>query len=164
MQKITFLIVMLLFVGCAQDTDVTEGAMSVDIVANQSSQSESTELSSDRSKIVFEETNNLQTLSKEQLHAWIEQGNPDFVVLDIRTVEEYTEGHIPGAVNYPHMDILADVTILESLKGKQLVVHCRSGRRVGLVEQAIIDYGFIESYHLSGDYLDWINAELPIEK
>lgn len=50
------------------------------------------------------------------------------IVLDIRTPEEFAEGHVPGAINIDHEDVLNHVEELK--KYEKIYVHCKSGGRV----------------------------------
>ena len=54
--------------------------------------------------------------------------NGDAILLDVRTQEEYDQGHIPGAVCLPNEDILPDLPIPFG-KDAEILVYCRSGRR-----------------------------------
>ena len=66
--------------------------------------------------------------AKERLEA-----NPDAILLDVRTQEEYDGGHIPGAVCFPNEDILPELP-LPFEKDAEILVYCRSGRRSGEAE------------------------------
>ena len=52
-----------------------------------------------------------------------------YILLDVRTEEEYDEGHIPGAVNLPNEDIGADAPPELPDRDRTILVYCRSGRR-----------------------------------
>ena len=52
---------------------------------------------------------------------------PDAIVLDVRTTEEYAEGHIPGSVNLP----LDRISSIKYDKSHPLFVYCYSGARSG---------------------------------
>lgn len=52
------------------------------------------------------------------------------IVLDVRTAEEFTQGHIPKAIHYNVLDTLAFQQQISQLdKDKHYVVYCRSGKR-----------------------------------
>ena len=51
------------------------------------------------------------------------------IVLDVRTAEEFSEGHIEGAINISHEQINANLSKIMAFKDQTVVVHCRSGRR-----------------------------------
>lgn len=86
-----------------------------------------------------------------------------YTIIDVRSVEEFNDGHVKGALNIPHDQINENISVLESLKDKTLVVYCRSGRRAGLFEKALSEKGF-KLKHLEGDYLAWSEKQLPLIK
>ena len=52
-----------------------------------------------------------------------------YIILDVRTVEEFNERHIPGALNIPNEEIGTDEIPRLPLKEQRIFVYCRSGRR-----------------------------------
>ena len=78
----------------------------------------------------------------------------DFFILDVRTREEYDEGHIPGAVLIPNTEI--ETRAEEELpdKGQLILVYCRSGRRSKLAAQILADLGYTNVKEFGG-ILDW---------
>ncbi|MDX1695342.1 MAG: rhodanese-like domain-containing protein [Ketobacteraceae bacterium] len=90
--------------------------------------------------------------------------SPDVVVIDVRSPEEYAEGHVPGAINIPHNQMDEHQDTLSSLKGKELLLYCRSGRRAGMAESQLTEKGFENLYHLKGDMQGWLNANRAVEK
>ena len=78
----------------------------------------------------------------------------DYVILDVRTQEEYQEGHIEGAILLPDYDITAKAeTVLEN-KDTTILVYCRSGRRSALAAQALSNLGYTKVYDFGG-IIDW---------
>jgi phage shock protein E len=65
-----------------------------------------------------------------------------FLLLDVRTEEEYLEGHIPGAVNLPYDDIGKGKP--DFPKDELVIVYCRSGRRSAIAAEALKALGFSE--------------------
>jgi rhodanese-related sulfurtransferase len=53
----------------------------------------------------------------------------DFLLLDVRTEEEFNENKIEGAINIPLQDLLYNLDELEEYADKKIVVYCRSGHR-----------------------------------
>ncbi len=86
------------------------------------------------------------------------------LILDVRTAEEYAEGHVPGAMNITHTAIEDNLAKLATAKDKKIVIYCRSGRRAGIAADILAKHGFKNLYHLSGDMNGWTEAGLPIEK
>jgi len=101
---------------------------------------------------------------QELLSLMATSNNQDFVVLDVRTAEEFDNGHIAGAINISHDEIEDKLTILSAYKDKLVVVHCRSGRRAQSAENDLLASGFKKLRHLEGDMQAWRAAELPLVK
>jgi rhodanese-related sulfurtransferase len=95
----------------------------------------------------------------------IENGdNPDFMIVDVRTPEEYAEGHIEKSVL---IDINGDnfeAKIGELDKNGKYLVYCRSGNRSGQAVDYMQEQGFIEVYNMLGGIGAWTAAGLPAVK
>lgn len=83
-------------------------------------------------------------------------------LLDVRTPQEYAEGHVPGAVNVPH-DQLAS-RLAEVPKDKDVVLYCKSGRRAGIAADVLAANGYTRLSHLEGDMNAWVEKGRPIAK
>jgi len=89
--------------------------------------------------------------------------HPDHLfVLDVRTPQEYAEGHVPGAVNVPY-DQLAS-RLAEVPQDKDVVLYCKSGRRAGIAADVLAENGYTRLSHLEGDMSAWIAKGRPIAK
>ena len=89
--------------------------------------------------------------------------HPDHLfVLDVRTPQEYAEGHVPGAVNVPHDQLAA--RLAEVPKDKDVVLYCKSGRRAGIAADVLAANGYMRLSHLEGDMPAWIEKGRPVEK
>jgi phage shock protein E len=68
----------------------------------------------------------------------------DFLLVDVRTPEEYAAGFMPGAINIPMDDILAGNLgeIAEIDSGTQIRLYCNSGRRAAVVMEALSQSGY----------------------
>jgi rhodanese-related sulfurtransferase len=74
--------------------------------------------------------------------------NPDFVIIDIRTPEEYYEDHLENAINinFYAKDFKANLAKLD--KNKSYAVYCRSGGRSSKAMPVFNSLGFKTVYHL----------------
>lgn len=87
------------------------------------------------------------------------------LILDVRSAEEYAEGHIPGAVNIPHDQLGPRLAEISSYKDKEVVLYCRSGKRAGIAANTLQAAGFSKLLHLDGDMNGWAaSGNLPIKK
>ena len=81
---------------------------------------------------------------------------PEAVILDVRTEEEFESGYIPNAKN---IDLRMGPGFIDEInnleKNKSYYVYCRSGARSAQAVQLMRDLGFNETYNLLGGILDW---------
>lgn len=96
--------------------------------------------------------------------ALINADKNELMIVDVRTPEEFQQGHIPGAINVPLSEIIADPTSLSASKGKPIVLYCRSGYRAGKAAEALHKDGYQNLRHLEGDMQEWLKAGLTLEK
>ena len=93
-----------------------------------------------------------------ELKAQIAQGARP-VVLDVRRAEEFAAGHVDGAINMTHTDILANPSsVLTAAKDAEIILYCASGRRASMAIEALRKVGFTNLKHLEGDYPGWAAA------
>jgi phage shock protein E len=78
--------------------------------------------------------------------AWSEDNNaafnPDNVLIDVRSPQEYEAGHIKNAKNLPVDKIAEDIKYFVPDKEKTIVLYCRSGKRAGIAESRLKDLGY----------------------
>ncbi len=74
------------------------------------------------------------------------------IVVDVRSKEEYEEGHLPDAQNVPLNEIDKADALYE--KDAPLIVYCRSGARSAQAAQSLKEAGFTDIYDMGG-ILDW---------
>jgi rhodanese-related sulfurtransferase len=86
------------------------------------------------------------------------------MVLDVRTPEEYAEGHVPGAINISHDELPERLDEVASARDTGVIVYCRSGRRAGIAEELLLAQGFNNVQHLEGDMIAWLEADRPIDR
>ena len=89
-------------------------------------------------------------------------GDPDFVILDVRTSGEYAGGHIDGAVNIDYYDPGFESLIDALDRTKTYLVHCQSGNRSASGAAVMAGLGFVEVYELDGGITAWIDAGQPV--
>ncbi|MFI5339494.1 MAG: rhodanese-like domain-containing protein [Candidatus Methylomirabilales bacterium] len=89
-------------------------------------------------------------------------GNAEFVILDVRTPEEFAEGHLPGAVNVNLMapDFERGLGVLD--RGKTYLVYCRTGNRSAKAVQAMQRLGFRSVHHMFEGIVGWQKKGFPL--
>jgi len=77
-----------------------------------------------------------------------------YLILDVRTKEEYDEGHIPNSVLLPNETIDEDVSDILPDKDQKILIYCRSGNRSKQASQKLADLGYTDLIEFGG-IVDW---------
>ena len=77
-----------------------------------------------------------------------------YIILDVRTQEEYDQGHIPGAIVISHEEIAEKAEDVLADKDQLILVYCRSGRRSKLAAEALVELGYTNIKEFGG-IIDW---------
>jgi rhodanese-related sulfurtransferase len=102
----------------------------------------------------------VSNISQQEL---LEVNTNNVVIVDVRTLEEFQQGHVPNAINVPLSDIIDNPAILTPFKEKLIVLYCRSGYRAGKASEALHKEGHENLRHLEGDIQGWLKAGLSVE-
>lgn len=81
------------------------------------------------------------------------------LVIDVRSAEEYSDGHIDGAINIPHTEIDRIAELIGDDLARPVVVYCRSGNRSGQAEAALRKRGYTGVFNGTG--LEALQATQP---
>jgi phage shock protein E len=63
-------------------------------------------------------------------------------VIDVRTEQEYKEGHLKNAINIPYVEIKNKINEYVKNKDQKITLYCRSGRRSGIAEKTLKEMGY----------------------
>ena len=123
MKKLVFLLLaVMMLTACGQDKENDQGAVYVNITAEEAKQ--------------------------------IMDSEEDYIILDVRTQEEYDEGHIPGATQISHEEIAEKAEDVLTDKDQLILIYCRSGRRSKIAAEALVDLGYTNIKEFGG-ISDW---------
>ncbi|TFU16131.1 rhodanese-like domain-containing protein [Thermus tengchongensis] len=89
-----------------------------------------------------------QNVGPEELYRALESGA---VVVDVRTPQEFAEGHVPGAINLPVENVVQWADTLP--KDKPVYLYCRSGNRSRQAAEYLKKKGYTNLYNLEGGIL-----------
>lgn len=89
----------------------------------------------------MQNSNANQTMTYEELQNKL-NAQENFVLLDVRTQEEFDAGHIAGAVLLPYDEINVKAATVLPDKEKEIVLYCRSGRRSAIAKKALVELGY----------------------
>lgn len=123
MKKIWILLLLaLLLAGCAQDKNIEQEEVYVNITA--------------------EEAKKLMDTQE------------GYIILDVRTQEEFDTGHIPGAVLIPNTEIAQRAELELPDKNQMLLIYCRSGNRSKQASEILVQLGYTNIKEFGG-IIDW---------
>ncbi len=116
----------------------------------------------------------IQTINKKQIIGELtikeafnkiqeNKNNPNLVILDVRTPDEYSEGHIEKSVNIDFNANDFKTKINELDKNKTYLVYCRSGNRSSKAIKVMEQLGFKEAYNI-GSIMNWQKEGYPVVK
>ena len=108
----------------------------------------------------------IENITPEEAYILIQENkdNPNFLILDVRTPEEFLGEYIENAVN---LDYYSDTfrNDLDKLdKNKTYLIYCRSGRRSENALNIMKELDFREGYNMAGGIIKWKSEELPTTK
>jgi rhodanese-related sulfurtransferase len=86
------------------------------------------------------------------------------VLVDVRSANQFKDGHINGARNVPGDQIAAGAAALEKLKDKTLIMCCDSGTTSGAAARKLMQQGFNQVFNLRGGLAAWRQDNLPVVK
>jgi adenylyltransferase/sulfurtransferase len=98
----------------------------------------------------------LETMLKER-----ENGERDFVLVDVREPNEYEINRIPGSVLIPKGDFLNGTAFEQLPQDRQVVLHCKSGVRSAEALAVVKGAGFSDAIHVGGGVVAWVNQIDP---
>ena len=106
-------------------------------------------------------TNHGQMISTtEAYQVWSQKDKSSFVFLDVRTLSEYQDGHIPDALNIPIQTLPEHLQNIP--KNKTLYVYCESGVRASKAAALLNASGFKHVYNYEASMRGWRSAGYPI--
>ena len=97
---------------------------------------------------------NVKNVSAEEAYKLISK-DKEFVILDVRTKEEYDNGHIPGAKLVPVQILQMKLDELNKYRDKPVLVYCASGGRSPRAVETLVNNNFKNIYHLNRGISSW---------
>jgi len=105
----------------------------------------------------------IKTVDANEFNKQVKKGAA--TIIDVRTPEEYKEGHIEKAVNADFKNTGEFAKYLDSLdKSDKYMIYCRSGNRFGQALTLMQQKGFKNITNLEGGILAWQSANFTLEK
>ena len=88
----------------------------------------------------------------------------DAHILDVREVDEFANGHLPGAKNIPMSKLTDRIGEFEKFKDKPVILCCASGMRSAKACGELAKLGFTKVHSLAGGVDAWVGAGYPVKK
>lgn len=110
----------------------------------------------------IEATTSKKLLSAEAFNEKINKDSKG-IILDVRTDEEFNEGHLKNAILINFLNDNFEEKINQLEKNKTIYLYCRSGNRSAKAAEILIKNGFQNIYELDGGIMAWENNRLPLE-
>lgn len=79
-----------------------------------------------------------------------EIANPNSVIVDVRTKDQFDAGHIEGALNIPLADIDSNMDKFQGFNGKKIIFYCNTGKQSGQAAKKLEDKGIKNVYNADG--------------
>ena len=99
------------------------------------------------------EVSPIKTISASEALSMYQQDS-DLLIIDVRTVAEFKEGHIPNSINVP-LDVIGNqIGSIVPNKDDQIVIVCRSGNRSAQAANILKDMGYTNIIDMGG-ILSW---------
>jgi len=90
------------------------------------------------------------------INAWVEVKDENSIIIDVRTLEEYNEGHIEGAINIDIFSPHFEKEVMALNKDMKYYVVCRSGGRSSSAASALDSLGFSKVTNMMGGMMSWL--------
>lgn len=87
--------------------------------------------------------------------------NPQFIIIDLRSKNEFDDGHIEGAKLVHYYDTKFKRIISQLDRDAKILLYCQKGRQSPLALRAMEKLRFSDMYILDGGFDEWVNAGLP---
>jgi phage shock protein E len=87
------------------------------------------------------------------------------LLIDVRTPQEYANGHIAGAINIDWINKAVFKAKIKAIaKDKTVLIYCHSGHRSGMAKKFLQEQGYSKIYNLESGIKGWKSENLPVEK
>lgn len=103
-----------------------------------------------------------ERITPDELHALLQQDKAPLII-DVRSEQEYLEGHVPNAMLIPHEEIGDYTETLAEHRDARIVLYCSTNRRGQIAVDELEQAGFGDLVLLEGAFPAWKEAGHPVE-
>ncbi len=123
-------------------------------------------------RLIEEAKQNITEVNVQKVADEISQ-EQDIIIIDVRESAEYSQGHLPDAINFPrgvlevklhtHPDFKDEESPLDEMNKKSIYLYCQSGGRSALATESLLRMGFNHVYSMAGGFDAWKKASQKIQ-
>lgn len=104
----------------------------------------------------------IQELNIEQYQEQFENGNAEYLLVDVREINEYLATRVPNAINIPLSEF--QIRFNEITSDKPLILICQTGVRSLMAAQFMMENGYKDVYNFTEGTLGWMRRGLPLNQ
>ncbi|MCF6775108.1 sulfurtransferase [Thiotrichales bacterium 19X7-9] len=114
--------------------------------------------------LVNDALSRIDTCELEDVKDLIDQGQNDVVLIDVRDLEEYGQGFIPGAMHLSRG--MLEVKIIQTIPNKDadIILYCGGGNRSVLAAENLNKMGYQHVRSMNQGYKGWVKAGFDVVK
>lgn len=101
-----------------------------------------------------------ESLSPKQAYTLL-KNDENVTLLDVRTAKEFSQEHIEGAILIPVQELSENLSKLQSVKEKKIIVYCHSGSRSVAASRILVKNGFVP-LNIKGGISEWKSEGLIV--
>jgi len=152
------ILVIFLSVFSVTGCKVVEGIDKEEILSTEESEKDPEKEVNGETSDIEEEISGIISISPAEVYEII-NNDEDYIILDVRTQDEYNKGHLDKALLIPVDELEGRIDELD--QNNPIIVYCRSGARSNRAANILIGNGFNEVYDMGG-ILGWQEAGFPV--
>ena len=81
--------------------------------------------------------------------------NKGVLIIDVRSPQEYKEGHIKGAICIPEYEIQDEIEKIEKNKDREIILYCSTGNRSKKARNTLEELGYSKVYNLANGWKNY---------
>jgi rhodanese-related sulfurtransferase len=86
------------------------------------------------------------------------ESEKEFVLLDVRSEDEYMAAHLSGALHVERGRIEWIIPNIIKKTDRTIYVYCKDGKRSGFATERLLEMGYVNAYHITGGFEGWVNS------
>jgi rhodanese-related sulfurtransferase len=109
------------------------------------------------------ESSELQLVTPMEVRRILASGDGP-VIVDARSVGEYRQGHVPGALNVPHKETWGRINELRQYEERGIIYYCAKGTRAKIAGNGLLVEGFRKVGLMTGHLQVWQELKYPLAR